>query len=448
LALPADAYHLPAVEWPSLADSSSRWYSPSIQHVEAHRPAVYRGQFSVMALDLVDTLSQLVAIPSVNPMGRAVSGPEYFEYRVTDWLQQLFERWSLPWQRQTVDTKRDNIIARFDGDPTPADGGKIILFEAHQDTVPVDGMTIDPWQPTVRDGRLYGRGSCDIKGGMTAMLGAVARLMADAPRRRPTVIMACTVNEEHGYSGASALTRLWTSSSADSIIPRAPDAAVIAEPTNLDVVVAHKGAVRWRCHTHGRAAHSSQPQLGDNAIYKMARVVAALESYARDVPASLPAHPLCGRASLSVGLISGGLSVNTVPARATIEIDRRIIPGEDGEAAYRQVIDYVAHRTELGTFVEHERPYLEGRSLNDGPNNLLASRLVAAARTVHGQAAEIGVPFGTDAATIAAAGVPSVVFGPGSIAQAHTADEWLSLDELSQASEVLYRFLAESMNAK
>ncbi|HEY4313539.1 MAG TPA: M20 family metallopeptidase [Pirellulales bacterium] len=397
-----------------------------------------------MPLDLVDTLSQLVATPSVNPMGRPVSGPEFFEYRMTDWLQAFFNRLSLPWVRQTVEPKRDNIVARFDGDRAPGDGGKVILLEAHQDTVPVDGMTIPPWQPTVRDGRIYGRGSCDIKGGMTAMLGALVRLVEEKPGSRPTVIMACTVNEEHGYSGAQALTRLWTSAGQDSIIPRTPDAAIIAEPTNLDVVVAHKGAVRWRCHTHGRAAHSSQPQLGDNAIYKMARVLTALENYARDVPASAAAHPLCGRPSLSVGVISGGLSVNTVPARATIEIDRRIIPGEDGETAYRQVVDYVTHRTELGASLEHERPYLEGRSLSDGPNKVLAGQLIEAARRVRGQAAEIGVPFGTDAATIAGAGVPSVVFGPGSIAQAHTADEWLSLDELTAASEALYQFLVSA----
>lgn len=394
-----------------------------------------------MPLDLVDTLSQMVAIPSVNPMGRPVSGPEYFEYRMTDWLQAFFDRLGLPWVRQTVEPKRDNIVARFDGS---GGGGKIVLFEAHQDTVPVDGMTIDPWTPTVREGRIYGRGSCDIKGGMAAMLGALARLVEEKPQQRPTVIMACTVNEEHGYSGAQALTRLWTAAKGDSIIPRTPDMAVIAEPTNLDVVVAHKGAVRWRCHTHGRAAHSSQPQLGDNAIYKMARVLSVLESYARDVPASLSAHPLCGRPSLSVGVISGGLSVNTVPARATIEIDRRIIPGEDGETAYRQVVDYVNNRSELGASVEHERPYLEGRSLGDGANKALAAQLVEATRSVHARATEIGVPFGTDAATIAASGVPSVVFGPGSIDQAHTADEWLSVDELSAASEALYRFLVSA----
>jgi len=393
-----------------------------------------------MPLDLVETLQQLVAIPSVNPMGRAVTGPEYYEYRVTDWLEKFFDRLGLLWQRTTVEPLRDNIVARFDGDISPSDGGQILLLEAHQDTVPVDGMTIEPWTPTVREGRIYGRGACDIKGGMTAMLGALVRLVEERPARRPTIIMACTVNEEHGYSGATALTKLWTTAGSESIIPRRPDAAIIAEPTNLDVVVAHKGAVRWRCHTHGRAAHSSQPHLGDNAIYKMSRVLQALERYATEVPPTLGSHALCGRATLSVGMISGGLSVNTVPARATIEIDRRVIPGEETQDAYQQVVDFVTRHCGLTEGVEHERPYLEGRSLADGDNLPLAAKLSAAARPVRGPSRTIGVPFGTDAATIAGAGVPSVVFGPGSIAQAHTCDEWLSIEELTLASEALYRF--------
>ena len=161
-----------------------------------------------MTLDLTRTLSELVAIPSVNPMGKPVSGPEYFEYKVTDYLENLFRSLGLPCQRQRVDVKRENIVARLDGATPATEGGPLVLLEAHQDTVPVDGMTIEPWTPEVREGRLYGRGSCDIKGGMTAMLGALARLAVERPAGMPTIVMACTVNEEHGYSGATALTHI------------------------------------------------------------------------------------------------------------------------------------------------------------------------------------------------------------------------------------------------
>lgn len=391
-----------------------------------------------MPLDLTQTLSDLVALPSVNPMGRTVSGAEYFEYRVTEYLEALFNRLNLPHRRQTVEPKRDNIVARLDGDVPCGKGGPLVLFEAHQDTVPVVGMTIEPWTPLVRDGRLYGRGACDIKGGLTAMLGAVARLTEERPRGMPTIIMACTVNEEHGYSGATALTKLW--SQAGSIIPRQPDVAVVAEPTELQVVVAHKGVVRWRCNAHGRATHSSQPQLGVNAIFKMSRVLAALERYQLEVTSQLGEHPLCGRPTLSVGTIAGGLSVNTVPDLCTIEIDRRLIPGEKTEAAYRQVLDFVASEIGNDPAIEHEPPFLIGFGLSDEANGPLADRMAASGRAAKIACEKVGVPYGTNAAAIAAAGVPSIVFGPGSIDQAHTADEWLALDQLVQASEALYQF--------
>jgi acetylornithine deacetylase/succinyl-diaminopimelate desuccinylase-like protein len=393
-----------------------------------------------MQFDLVQTLSELVAIPSVNPMGRPLDGPEFYEERVTDYLQRLFERLGLPWQRQLVQPRRENIVARIDGATAPPDGGEVILLEAHQDTVPVDGMTIDPWKPQIRDGRLYGRGACDIKGGMTAMLGAVARLAAERPPGMPTVIMACTVNEEHGYSGASELPKLWQGN-AGTIIPRRPDAAIVAEPTKLDVVVAHKGAVRWKCRTHGVAAHSSQPQRGKNAIYAMAPVLARLERYAAELGSVVPAHPLCGKATLSVGTIQGGLSVNTVPDACTIEIDRRLLPGEEALPAYEQVLAWLRDAAIDHRNVEHEHPYLLSTPLADRENGALADRLVAVLRRILGRGEKIGVPFGTNAARIAVAGVPTVVFGPGSIDQAHTADEWVSLDELTKASNVLYEFL-------
>jgi acetylornithine deacetylase len=319
----------------------------------------------------------------------------------------------------------------------------LILFEAHQDTVPVDGMTIDPWRPVARDGRVYGRGACDIKGAMAAMLAALSRLADDRPAGRPTIVMACTVNEEHGYTGATALSKLWEQSGG--IIPRRPDAAIVAEPTLLDVVVAHKGTVRWRCHATGRAAHSSQPHLGDNAIFKMSRVLPALERYQRDVAPQLGEHPLCGRPSLSVGTIHGGLSVNTVPDRCTIEIDRRLLPGEEPQTAYEAVIRYLADDPAIASSLVHEPPFMQARGLPDGANRPVAERLLAAVEPSIGQRKTIGVPYGTDAATYQSMGIPSVVFGPGSIDQAHTADEWVSVDQLQAAVEAYYAFARVGM---
>lgn len=391
-----------------------------------------------MALDLVKTLSDLVALPSVNPMGELATGPEFFEYRVTEYLEDLFQRLQLPHERQTIAPKRDNIIARLDGRGSAA-SGPVLLLEAHQDTVPVEGMTIAPWKPTLRDGRLYGRGACDIKGGLTAMLGAVARLAAEPVDQRPTVIMACTVNEEYGFTGAKGVCELW-SNRRGSIFPRKPDMAIVAEPTNLQIVVAHKGVVRWRCRAKGRAAHSSLPHLGENAIYRMASVVLALERYQREVAPQLGEHPLCGRPSLSVGTIHGGLSVNTVPDACTIEIDRRLLPHDDPRTAYRHAIEHVAANVAgIAGSIEHLPPFIESPGLSQETNGALADALATVVGEVAGPAAKIGVPFGTDAAMFAQH-FPTVVFGPGSIDQAHTADEWVPLIEVEQASEILYRF--------
>ena len=396
-----------------------------------------------MSLDLVKTLGELIAIPSVNPMGHPATGPEFFETRVTARLEEYFQQLDLPWERQTVEPGRDNILARLEGWPSPDEGGELVLWEVHQDTVPVAGMTIPPFTPEIRDGRLFGRGACDVKGGMAALLSALSRLAAersaDRARRRPTIVLACTVSEEFGFTGVTALSRFWGAGSR--LLPKAPDFAIVAEPTELHVVVAHKGVVRWRCHTRGRAAHSSQPENGDNAIYRMARVVAALENYAREVAPRLGNHPRCGQATLSVGTIKGGMSVNIVPDHCVIEIDRRMMPGEKALDVYQSIVDHVTAAAG-GEGIEHDRPFSINPGLADRVNGPLAERLLTAIRPSHPTAETVGVAYGTDAATTAAAGVPSVVFGPGSIDQAHTADEWIDLGQLQAASDVLHRFAA------
>ncbi len=392
-----------------------------------------------MSLNLVETLCDLVRLPSVNPMGRQVSGPEYFEYRVTEYLEQLFQKLGLPFETQTLQPKRTNIFARLAGHRDPLHGGELIVFEAHQDTVPVDGMTIPPWTPEIRNGRVYGRGACDIKGGMSCMLTAVSRLAERRPAEMPTIIMACSVNEEHGFSGAKEMGQLWASGES-KLVPRVPDAVIVAEPTDLNVVVAHKGVARWSVHTRGRAAHSSKPELGVNAIYGMAKVLNALEEYARDIAPSRGEHPLVGRPSLSVGVISGGLSVNTVADHCSIQIDRRVLPGEDNVAAQQHVIDFVRERVASDVDLEHEPLFLASPGLSDTRNSLLSARLSASIRRQGGPGECIGVSFGTDAPAFDRIHAPTVVFGPGSIAQAHTCDEWIAIEQLERATNILTDF--------
>src|SRR5258708_27097148 len=161
-------------------------------------------------MDAVDILKDLVAIPSVNPMGRDVSGPEYFETRLSDYLQNFFNTLGVECQRIEVLPGRHNVIARLDRPANQSGANVTVLLDAHQDTVPVEGMTIDPFQPTVKDGRLYGRGACDVKGGMAAMLAAFARLVADRPAGSANVVVSCPCDEESTAEGAKALARLWS----------------------------------------------------------------------------------------------------------------------------------------------------------------------------------------------------------------------------------------------
>lgn len=388
-------------------------------------------------MDATSILRDLIALPSVNPMGRPVSGPEFFEGRVTEYLREFFGQLGVAWQEIEVAPGRANVIARYDSPGSR----ETVLLDAHQDTVPVDGMTIEPFNPVVRDGRMYGRGASDVKGGMAAMLAAFARLAREKPAGASSVVMSCTCDEESTTLGINDLVKLWKEPSrAGTLLGISPTVAIIAEPTDLDVVVAHRGATRWKIRTTGRACHSSNPNNGVNAIYRMARVLVCLEDFAAKLPSMVPPHPLCGSPTMSVGLIQGGISVNTVPDECTIEIDRRVIPGEEGTDAIGQVAEFL--RARLDFEPEMLPPWILSPPLSDSINGALADRLLRHVEPVAGTHRKIGVLYGTHASRVAASGVPAVVFGPGSIKQAHTNDEWISLAELEQAADVYYRFCA------
>jgi acetylornithine deacetylase len=370
-------------------------------------------------------LRDLVALPSINPMGRPLEGPEIFEHRVTAYLESYFRDLGVPYERQTVAPRRDNIVARCD---LPG-ARRTILLEVHQDTVPVDAMTIDPFGAAIENGRLYGRGACDIKGGMAAMLAAFTRLIREQPAGAANVILACTVDEEHTSLGVQQLVQRGVRA----------DMAVAAEPTQLQIVNAHKGIVRWKLQTRGRACHSSRPDQGVNAIYRMAALLPAIEQYAESLWNS-PPDPILGPPTLSVGRIEGGTSVNTVPDHCRIEVDRRLIPGEDPQQALDQFLAFLRPQEPPDEFpFECSRPWLSAPALDPRGSEELVQRLGQAIDSVVGAHRVTPVPYGTDASTIARAGIPAVVFGPGDIAQAHTRDEWVSLDQVEQASEILYR---------
>jgi acetylornithine deacetylase len=376
--------------------------------------------------DVTRLLADLVSIPSVNPMGRALSGAESLETRLTDYLDGWFQKRGIKVERQTVSPGRDNLIARYE----EPGSSRTILFDAHQDTVPTDGMTIAPFTPTIAAGRMYGRGACDVKGGLAAMLTALARLVSERPAGAASVVLACTVDEEYTHTGSSRL----------AITPHGASFAVVAEPTLLQIVNCHKGAVRWKVRTRGVACHSSTPHLGVNAIYRMAPVIKALERHAAALEKASP-HPVLGPPSLSIGRIEGGQSVNIVPDWCEIEVDRRVIPGERAGDALGQV--QAALREELGTLegIEILPPWVNMPALS-GESPEIHSWLDGVSRAVArvtGQTPTVtGVPYGTDAGPLGEVGLPCVVFGPGDIAQAHTKDEWIELDQVRLAAEAYF----------
>lgn len=378
-------------------------------------------------LSLSELLSELVRRPSVNPMGRSDLPPEIlYESRVTAFLEHELRNIPCEFHRQTVRPGRDNLIATY---TPPGPAPFTVLLEAHQDTVPVDAMTIDPFGAAIEGGRLYGRGSCDVKAGVAVMLDALRRLVKEKPRGSAKLIVAFTVDEENGGLGVQELMRAGMRA----------DYAIIAEPTVLNIVNAHKGVARWGLETTGTACHSSRPELGVNAVYRMARLLRGIEEYAEKLR-TLPGNSELGPRTLSVGRVAGGVSPNTVPDRCTATLDRRLLPGETYESASADLEAFL--REVPGVDFSFTITSSSPGCLPLGPELSvdLVRRFGSAIDSVVGTHRVHSVPFGTDASTVAAAGIPAVVFGPGDIAQAHTKDEWIELGQLEPAAEILYRF--------
>lgn len=362
-------------------------------------------------------LSDLIAVPSVNPAFLPANDNRAGEQRVADLLAHVAAEAGLDVAFQTVLSSRANLIARL----SPA--GKIrhrILLAPHLDTVNDTEFTA-----RIENGRLYGRGACDTKGSAAAMLSALCELAQSPKRPRETeIIFAGVVDEENAQAGSRALAASGLTA----------DLAIVGEPTRLKVVTAHKGDMWLRLETRGKAAHGSRPELGRNAVHAMARVVNAIEdSYAARLRKR--SHPLLGTATINVGVICGGTQPNIVPDRCAISIDRRTLPGETEAGVRRELASFLTKQN-LKVHFSSEK-LAPCPPMETDPTLPLIRRFLRSAR----QQRPAGVQFFCDAAVFAAAGIPSVVFGPGDIAQAHTPDEWISLDSLERAREILVDYL-------
>ena len=371
--------------------------------------------------ELVDTLAALVQINSVNSAYEGGPG----EREIAHWIRAFFEQRGMEVREEEVFPDRPNVLVRLPG----RDPSRRIVLEAHMDTVSVKGMTIPPFEPRIDAGRLYGRGSCDTKAGLAAMMHAVASLHADGITPPCEVLLAAVVDEEHSFRG---VVKLCEGLSAD--------AAIVAEPTQMRTVVASKGVLRWRIVVRGRAAHSSKPHLGVNAINHMSRIVLAIEADHRRL--AEVEHPLLGPATCNVGVIRGGVQVNFVPDECVIEIDRRLLPGERAEAVlagYQAMIDELAREHETLEAIM-EPPLLVDEALetaSDSPAARTAGEVLAGMGL---DATPCGVPFGSDASKLSRQGVPSLIVGPGNIDRAHAAIEYVELDQVEQACEFYREF--------
>ncbi len=366
-------------------------------------------------------LQDLVRIPSVSPHGDpGTEQKNTGEARIAEYIAEILRKLALDVEVREIEPGRPNVIGKF----TSRGARRSVAFAPHTDTVSVAGMTIDPFAAEIRDGKLYGRGACDSKGSLAAMLSALANAVRQKEFREGAldVYFCALMGEESDNHGARALAE-----SGFRV-----DFAVVGEPTEGRIVYTHKGALSYRVVTRGRSVHGSLPEQGVNAIGKMAEVVQyLLGDYTRALAKA--ADPVLGAPTVNVGTIRGGTQSNIVPDYCEIEVDRRTVPGENHEEILATLSE-TFRQLPITTVILSDCP-----PLRTDPQNPFLQKLVLA--TGDPKRALVGAPWFCDAGILAQYGVPAVAFGPGNIAQAHTADEFVECKEVLHAAQTLERFL-------
>jgi len=370
-------------------------------------------------------LQDLIRIDSTN-VSPEVAAEQRAEERIIEHLSGVCDRMGMAAELHEVWPGRCNLTAHW----PDQDGVHDVAFEAHADTVGVGGMTIDPFAADVRDERVWGRGACDAKGSLATFISALDIAQKRGQRFADKIHLIATVGEETGCQGASALM------DAGFRV----DACVVGEPTRCQVVTAHKGALWFKMIAHGVPSHAAMPDNGRNAIYAMGRAIRFVEEqFSREL--NQQEHPLLGKPTITVGTIEGGQAVNIVAARCEASIDCRFLPG--------QVYEDIARQLERGLETAlpddadvFELADIQGHAAMEAdPNGPFVKNLLAGCRELTGQDAPKGVFFFADSGPFSQVGIQCVLFGPGDIAHAHKAEEFLELDQYYLAIESVLGWL-------
>ncbi|MDG1416124.1 MAG: M20 family metallopeptidase [Alphaproteobacteria bacterium] len=368
---------------------------------------------------LLDDLMEMVRIPSVNPFDGEMPSPAPEEA-----MAQLYEgklaALGLEVESTPVSHGRRNVWGRLKG----SGSGPTIMLAGHMDTVGVEGYD-GPFDPFIKDGKMHGRGACDMKAGLAAYLEVVRRLQAADNGLSGDLILAAVVDEEHAMTGSDHFGL-----NGPSI-----DHAIIAEPSELAICPVHKGQMCFGLRTKGVSVHSSLPHKGINAVNHMCRVVVALEDYAATLSTRTP-HPMAGHPTLNIGTIRGGNSVSSVADWCTIDIDRRTIPGEDHEAVMAEIAAVVAGVAVDIPEMDYEfiNADLDVPALGTPNSAPTVQALESATAAVLGAPSEIRSFSGsTDAPNFRC---EAVICGPGALAQCHSLNEWVEVAQIEQAVEI------------
>jgi acetylornithine deacetylase/succinyl-diaminopimelate desuccinylase-like protein len=376
-------------------------------------------------------VSELVRIPSVNPdQAGPRSGPpgeRAIALALAEWFEALGGRGEL----HEVMDGRPNVYGCF-----PGNTGRLAVLDVHTDTVTVEHMTDDPFDGRIEDERVWGRGAVDSKASLGVILSLLERWQAEAKRPEPTLLVVGSISEEGGGMLGAVAFREWLE--AHGLVP---DQVVVSEPTSCCPIYGHKGGVGFRVTVHGHAVHSSVSHLGRNAIVAASRAVLALEDEHVRLQSLTPTTDV-GNGAINVGLIQGGTGSNVVPATCSFTVGRRIVPGEEPEevaAQVRAIIEGALHP--CPATIEQLNPAVQ--AFYQSPDSELVHLLTQAC-----DSQAMTAPYGTNALRYVGGVREMVVFGPGSIEQAHAAREWVTIDELERCARAFEAWLRPSASGE